>query len=223
MDEYTIEEEKYRKILNSDPLNAEAHYGLGNILFAKEKFEDAEEEFKIAIHLNPKFADAYNAMGKLFQVYAEKARVKHINEWNSEIILPDPKKFLDAERMFKRAIEIDPYYVEAYNNLGNLMFKLGRLNEAKFCYEKILQILPDFAEGHYNLASVFFVEENFDDAEKECLKAIKIDENFAEAYEILGLILIKKGKTTEGMKYLDKAVFLKPELREEIDEVKSKI
>jgi len=221
MDEkYLTEKRKYREILNLNPFNAEAHYELGNVLYAEEKFEEAEKEYAEAIKLNPKFADAYNAMGKLLQIYAEKPRVKYSTEWNSEIILPDPKKFSEAEKFYRTAITLDPYYVEAHNNLGNLLFKLGRFTQAKKCYEEILKFLPNFAEAHCNLGFIFFNEGNFAEAESEYRKTLKIEPDFAEAYEMLGAILLKTKRTNEGLKCLEHALFLKSELRDEIEEIK---
>jgi len=65
-----------------------------------------------------------------------------------------------------------------------------------------------------------FNKGNFAEAESEYRKAISIEENFAEAYEMLGAVLLKTKKTGEGLRCFDRAVFLKPELREEIEEIK---
>ncbi len=219
-EKYIVEERRYREILNLNPFNAEAHFNLGNLLFASEKFEEAEKAYGEAIKYNPKFADAHNAMGKLLEVYAEKPRVKFTTEWNSEIILPNPEKFEEAENFYKAAIAINPYYLEAHNNLGSLLFKLGRLDEAKKEYEKILKFLPRFIDAHYSLAVIFLDEENFELAEREFIKCIELNPNFAEVYEILGTILLQTKRTMDGLRYLDKAGFLKPELKKEIEEIK---
>ncbi len=219
-EKYLIEERRYREILNLNPFNAEAHFNLGNLLFVQEKFEEAEKAYGEAIKYNPKFADAHNAMGKLLEVYAEKPRVKFTTEWNSEIILPNPEKFKEAENFYKAAIAINPYYLEAHNNLGSLLFKLGRLDEAKKEYEKILKFLPRFIDAHYSLAVIFLDEENFELAEREFTRCIELNPNFAEVYEILGTILLQTKRTKDGLRYLDKAGFLKPELKKEIEEIK---
>ncbi|MDI6730889.1 MAG: tetratricopeptide repeat protein [Candidatus Altarchaeum sp.] len=218
MKKYLIEERRYKEILNLNPFNAEAHFNLGNLLFAQEKFEESEKAYREAIRHNPKFADAHNAIGKLSEVYAEKPMVKFTTEWNSEIILPNPKKFEEAENSYKTAIAINPYYLEAHNNLGSLLFKLGRLDETKDEYEKIL-ILHQYIDAHYSLGVIFLDEENFELAEREFTRCIELNPNFAEPYEILCTILLKTKRTKDGLRYLDKAGFLKPELKEEIEEI----
>lgn len=46
-------------------------------------------------------------------------------------------KYEEAIKSYKEALEIDPNYIKAWNNLGYVYSKLGRIDEAKKCKEKI--------------------------------------------------------------------------------------
>ena len=55
-------------------------------------------------------------------------------------------------KKYKKAIEIDPFSADAYNNLGNALRDLGQLDAAVKCYEKAFSIKPDFAVAHHHLS-----------------------------------------------------------------------
>jgi tetratricopeptide (TPR) repeat protein len=55
---------------------------------------------------------------------------------------------------YQKALQINPDYAEAHNNLGNAFRQMGRMDEAIVHYQKALQIKPDNAEVQNNLARV---------------------------------------------------------------------
>ncbi|HNI41418.1 MAG TPA: tetratricopeptide repeat protein, partial [Methanoregulaceae archaeon] len=48
--------------------------------------------------------------------------------------------FEDAIKCYARAIEIDPDYFDAWNNLGLALIKLGKIDEAKKCNDKVKEL-----------------------------------------------------------------------------------
>lgn len=50
------------------------------------------------------------------------------------------EKYEDAIKCYKEALKINPNYVSAWNNLGFVNSKLGRIDEAKKCREKINEL-----------------------------------------------------------------------------------
>ena len=55
---------------------------------------------------------------------------------------------------YQKALQINPDYAEAHNNLGNALRQMGRMDEAIAHYQRALQIKPDNAEVQNNLAWV---------------------------------------------------------------------
>ncbi|TMQ31886.1 MAG: tetratricopeptide repeat protein [Planctomycetota bacterium] len=45
-------------------------------------------------------------------------------------------------------------FVDAWNNLGNVLAELGEADEAVEALEKALELDPDYGDAHYNLADV---------------------------------------------------------------------
>ena len=59
----------------------------------------------------------------------------------------------EAITHYQKALQINPDYAEAHNNLGNALLQKGRVDEAIAQYQKALQIKPDYAEAHDNLGN----------------------------------------------------------------------
>jgi tetratricopeptide (TPR) repeat protein len=53
------------------------------------------------------------------------------------------------------ALRIEPQSFPVQNNLGNVYFELGKLEEAARAYKRVLSVVPDRAETHYNLGLVY--------------------------------------------------------------------
>jgi tetratricopeptide (TPR) repeat protein len=53
-----------------------------------------------------------------------------------------------------QAVELQPDFVGAWNNLGTVLFHLGRPEEALAAYRRALALDPGYADAHYNVADV---------------------------------------------------------------------
>ena len=51
----------------------------------------------------------------------------------------------EAEIFTRKAIKIKPDFVDAHNNLGNLLRDLGQLKEAELSYKKAMELKPNNA------------------------------------------------------------------------------
>jgi len=88
---------QFRKALEIQPDNAEAHDNLGNALLQKGRVDEAITEYQKALKIKPDYADAHINLGNaLFQ----KGGVG------------------EAITQYQRALEIKPGHPEALNNLA---------------------------------------------------------------------------------------------------------
>ncbi|MEO0180297.1 MAG: tetratricopeptide repeat protein [candidate division WOR-3 bacterium] len=62
---YDMAEEEYRKAIEMNPMDAEAHYNLGVLLYNQGRYEEAEKEFREAIRIKPDYAGAHLSLGLL--------------------------------------------------------------------------------------------------------------------------------------------------------------
>lgn len=98
-----------------------------------------------------------------------------------------PETVEEAERLYRRAIEIEPDLAIAYTNLGNLHFRRGEEDAAVALYEAAL--LRDAAqpEARYNLGYVSLERGKPDVAAGHFEAAIAVDPRFADAHFYLAM------------------------------------
>lgn len=114
----------------------------------------------------------------------------------------DMKGDLDkAEYHLKKAIKLKPDYSNAYNYLGFVYFRQGRVNEAIEAYNKALDNLLYLnpQDAHLNLGVAYLSLKQYQKAKVHLEEAIRLVPDFAAAYHSLG-------KVYEGLRQYDKAL-----------------
>lgn len=148
---------------------------------------------------------ALNAARGLGQTQPNYARVH--NRIGTELLKAGKPE--EAAVEFKKAIDADPKYAGAYNNLGAAYERLGR-EEAQAQFEKALQLRPDFIHAHYNLARILMKKGQEPVALAQLRQMLRIDPNHVGALNMLGMALGRKQKFTEALVHLERAVHLDP-------------
>ena len=64
--------------------------------------------------------------------------------------MSDLGKLEEAELSYRKAIELNPNFVDALSNLGNILRRLGKIQEARLCSEKIMSIRSWSIAGSYS-------------------------------------------------------------------------
>ncbi|XP_042509405.1 uncharacterized TPR repeat-containing protein At2g32450-like [Macadamia integrifolia] len=127
---------------------------------------------------------------------------------------------IEALQSFQRAADLSPIDVRPHFMLGNCLYHLGRLNEAKVCYLLVLELgaetnsnkwvglLPDL---HVNLGIVLEGEGMLLSACEHYREAAILCPTHYGVLGLLGGVLLRTGEYGEAEKVLEKAVFLNPE------------
>src|SRR6266508_3134966 len=95
----------------------------------------------------------------------------------------------EAQVEFRKAIELDPQYAEAYHNLGLALAQQGKAEEA---YRAAIQLAPRLAVAYLRLGQVLNVEGRKDEAKVAFRKAKELDpvspagQAATEALKLLG-------------------------------------
>lgn len=118
-------EQAYRQALRLNPLFAEAHNNLGNLLRMNGSFAAAKESLDRANELLPDSAEIYNNYG---------------------ILLYEMGQLEGAEEMCRKAIILKADYDIAYLNRGNILHALGRQDTARKCFLKACELNPELSE-----------------------------------------------------------------------------
>ena len=119
-----------------------------------------------------------------------QAWLAHYNLGN---VLRSEERFDQAIEQYQRAIQLNPSYDWAHNNLGLALSAFpDRFPEAIAEFREAVRLRPTGAEAHNNLANVLSrVPGHEAEAISEYRTALRIQPNFIEARYNLGLALVK--------------------------------
>jgi tetratricopeptide (TPR) repeat protein len=123
----------YRRAVEINPADAEAHSRMGDVLRARGEAAGAEAEYRRAIEINRDDAWAHTKLGEVLLGRGDLA---------------------GAEAVYRRLVAINPGDAGAHTRLGNSLRGRGDLTGAEGEYRRVVELKPDDAEAHYNLGTL---------------------------------------------------------------------
>lgn len=124
--------------------------------------------------------------------------------------LADALRLSEAIEAYRRAIEIDPDYAEAFSNLGTALRDSGEIEGAIEVYERALKLKPGLAEAWNNLAIALRDKGELELALANCRRALEINKDYADALANLGVILCDLDRGEEAVAASRRAAELQP-------------
>ncbi len=140
------------KALEIDSSLAEAHTALAIALVNDYDWNDAGNEFRRALELNPGSAQGHY--------------------WYSLVFLTSLGRHREAISEMQRARQLDPLSLITNANLGTILFNARQYDQAIQQCLRTLEMDPHFATAHYNLALAYEQKGMFEDAIREMQEAI---------------------------------------------------
>jgi tetratricopeptide (TPR) repeat protein len=125
----------YAKAIDLRPFYAEAHVGLGDALAAKGDVDPAIAAYQRGVEYNPMNAKVHVSLGKIY--YAEKGL------------------YYESVTAYKKAIDLDPGYLEARMGLAEVYEDKGLYQEAIEEYRRVVEADAKNTGALYNLALVY--------------------------------------------------------------------
>jgi len=169
------------KLAASDPDKALYPYWLGRIEYDSREYKAAVADFQKALQLNSSFMKAYDNLGLCYEALAQ---------------------YEGAIRVYKQAIDMNRS-AEVPSpwpplNLGALLVKLGRLNEAETWLQESLKYDPHFPKAHYEMGALREKQGKDEPAIQELLEAAHYDPSYPEPLYLLGQIYARRGEKAKA-------------------------
>lgn len=92
-----------------------------------------------------------------------------------------------------KAIDLDPDFAAAYNNLGYLYIDKGDFTKAETAFKKYISLQPSFPNAHDSYAEMLMKAGRYDESITEYNKALSLDPKFIISYAGLGNNYLFKG------------------------------
>ncbi len=150
--------------------------------------------FKLFTHTLHVTRDNYVAYKALGDFFSEKGNVE------------------EAIVQYNQALRFVPKfgYPNAHNNLGNVLIKLGRLEDAVSHFEEAIREKPDDVNSHMNLGIALTLQKKSGEAIYHFSEAIRLDPNDADAHYNFGVVLAMMGRFEEAVDHYSKALLINP-------------
>ena len=187
----------FRQAVDRDPNYALAYSGLAEayILLPAYAGQDPQAAYTSArtaaaraLELDNTLAEAHAALGVVLSEY----------DWN----------FAEAERSFRRAIELNPNYATAHHWYAEFLIAMGRMPEAltEIRRAKELDPLSLIINGIYGI--VLGLNDQHDEAFAQLQRTVEMDPNFARTHIFLAELYQDVGRYEEAANELHKVSVL---------------
>jgi len=182
------------KLKRSDPKNALYPYWFGRLDYDAMQFTSAVTHFKKANELDPFFMKVYDNLGLCYEA---------LGQFDEAI-----KTYEDAVRLNRQKKPGSPW---PPLNLGTLLIKLGRLEDAEASLKESLSYNPNFPQGLYQMGLLLEKQKKDDEAIEALRRAVTLDPTYAEPHYVLGRIYKRKGEAENAQTAWDTFQRLKKE------------
>jgi adenylate cyclase len=175
-----------KKALELDPALVEAHTSLRVVKFHYDwDWQGAEEEFVLAIRLNPSYAPAH-------QFFAD--------------YLKGMGRFDEAVSEITKARELDPLSQPINAALGHVLYLARRYDEAIAQYRRAIDMDPSFMQTHIWFGRPYLEKGMYAEAIEELQKGVELAGESVVALAMLGHGLASAGRKEEAAVILGKLV-----------------
>jgi tetratricopeptide (TPR) repeat protein len=113
-----------------------------------------------------------------------------------------------AIKHYKRAIELDPLYAEAHNNLGNVSWRQLNAPETAVHFRQAIAIRPNFIDAHVNLALVQIDTGAVDEAISSLQQLLEREPASPRAWQVLGRAFRRALRMDEALAAINRALAL---------------
>lgn len=164
---------------------------------------DAWEGFTRAwVAKRPRDPEAWFSLG-----HALHTRHRSIVEARGEA---DPEVLKAMEEAYRKAIDLNPSYVRAWNNLGVVMDLSNRFKEAEAAFRMALQVQPDYGLAWLNLGSTLINQRCFPDAVEALRRGLRFKPDEDRGWSRLGYSALQAGQPLEAVRAVRVALRYRP-------------
>ena len=206
----------FERLLRALPNDAATHYNLGLAYENQGLWSQAETCYQQALQHRPDYAKALNNLGSVLKaqgkVEAAEARfraalacdaagVESLINLGSLVSVP----VAEAETHLRRACQLAPHNPAAWTELGLVLQRQEKWDDAAACYQKAVHLQPDWAR-YNNLGLVWLHQNHLSKSEDALRQALALSPDNAVVLNNLGNTLKAQGRLSEAVACLRQAV-----------------
>jgi DNA-binding winged helix-turn-helix (wHTH) protein/TolB-like protein/Tfp pilus assembly protein PilF len=184
----------FHRALAKDPDYALAYAGLADsyILLgsyglnpSEDSYRKAKDAAAQALTIDERLGEAHVSMGRIL--------ADHYWQW------------AQAERHYKRAIELIPNDEGAHNWYSQYLSRTGRIDDAIREAKLALEIAPTSRQGNHAVAFALYFARRYEEAIEQSEKTLELDPNFPVGYALIGMAYLQADMHEKAISSLRKA------------------
>jgi tetratricopeptide (TPR) repeat protein len=201
----------YRRILDSDPNQADALHLLGMIYYERGLNDAAARLIARAVELRPDISMFHNNLGNVLLAQGRPAEAllcfeqairtnpeNHEAFSNSGNAFQELRRPGDAVLFYRKALELCPDHPQILNNLGNAFRGVRQLDAALDCFDRLVAARPEYAPAHLNRGNVLQELQRPSEAEAAYRRAAELAPRMAEPFSNLAALYIAQRRFAEA-------------------------
>jgi Flp pilus assembly protein TadD len=208
------------------PNSARAHWKYGFALHKAERLDEATEEYRIALRLNPNQKEPHFGLG---QVLATQSQLSEARSELEEALRSQPRNdeyhseyAVVLERLGEKdksgaehatAVGLAPKSGRNHYEYAMFLFRDGKLDRAISEFEAALKYKPNHPEAHYHLGRALYVKGNYEGAKAHYLQTARLDPK-APVHSGLGAAYFRLGQTSQAIAEFREALRVNPDDQE---------
>jgi uncharacterized protein (TIGR02466 family) len=213
-----IAETRCRDLLAEKPDDVDAMSLLASIIVERGAIAEAEQMLRQALKLAPNVSTTWVNLGRLLQQGGRWGEAITHYEHAANLFPTHPQiaatlgqiyqrsnRFADAEAQYRRAIEQKPrapYYVQ----LGMVLLRQERVDEAVAAFEKAIEINPKLAAAYGNLGNAEQKRDNLEAAAAAYERACELNPKDTLSYVSFGMARMKLGHAREAAEIFERTL-----------------
>ncbi|MFZ0463256.1 MAG: tetratricopeptide repeat protein [Candidatus Acidiferrum sp.] len=210
------------QFLVQNPNDLDAHLMMGQVQEQAKNYAAAQSETEKAVQLSPKNASGYLQLGQIYRDQHNNDAALQAYQQGMALTAPsapimtvigniyiDEGNLTKASEVFQKALNIDPNFAIAENNLAWVYAQQGQnldvaLSLAQTAKAKNPQII-DFSD---TMAWIMYRQGKYAQALPLLQECVKRDPEFAQYHYHLGMVLMADGQKVEGKAQLQAALHM---------------
>ncbi len=198
-----------RKAIEMEPYYYEGYNKMGDYYFeynsTRADLEKGIAMYRKAVELNHRDVESYYEMAfyllnSLKDTVKAEAAIREMLKKNPRegyalyykgAFEEDKENKSEAEKWYRKALDLDPYVLSAYTQLSDLLEKEGKWNEAEAVLLGSLKYFTDNPEQLYSVANFYLRKGQKQDAINYYHQCLAVDSSYSYAWSSLAYILLK--------------------------------
>lgn len=208
------------------------HVARGQALLKEKKFQEASLEFRSALQIDDKLADAhwglanaYEGLQRYQEAFDEMRQTAELDPNNLDVRVrlgnyylvgskQSPAAIAEAERLAKQVLEKDPNHIEGHILMGSVLFAQDKKTEAFAELNRAVDLNPQRVESYLSLARFYVQTKDMATAEATYQRAISVSGGSALAHYEYGKFLVWNNRLDVAEAQFQSAVQAEPANRE---------